>query len=75
LSAETKQLFAMLEGMQREDGKRQVRHGDFAAESGRVIFVGMDRVVFGFQGQFPRLEEGSGSWVLFCADGKLKTEN
>ena len=54
------QTFAMQGRIWGEDGKRQVQHGDSTSESHRGIFVGMDRVAFGFRRQFPRLEEGSG---------------
>ena len=57
---ENKHLFAMLDGMHSEEGKRQVRHVEFAAERLRAISVVTDRVAFGLRGQFPRLEEGSG---------------
>lgn len=79
----------MLERMQSEDGKRQVRRVDFAAESHRWISVVTERVAFGLRGQISRNRLPSdrkhrgrpcpgwkrvlGERELFYADGKLKT--
>lgn len=71
--AETKHLFALLERIRSEDGKRQVRHGDFAAESHRGISVGMDRGGVWISGEVSAA--GRGFWRVGAVLPGLKTES